>query len=437
MKNIDKAALYLGNDTNSSIVPKASLAIPDLGVDKRFADSGFKSFEIDGAYAQNSLALISYPAGRGRYVASYYNYASSGRSQKAGFTMFDETGVVDPSFGIDGSLTVQLDSSGYTVPRSMFIDAKGRLIAYAESVNLDGDFIQAVPYLMCMDEKGRLDNTFGDQGLLNLAKLLDSHFIPLNPEFERSHCSGAVFEPNGGCYLTCLLFSSDEWASLIVRLDANGVIDETFGARGGVIIRFDDELSQDKGLSQLVVHGARLVSVFVTPDESHWSLLRAFTLTGEPDLNYGVAGNVQLEGLIFRGCALHYDNSLRLLGFGYADSSEPRRAAASMWAVDEAGTITKRFELLIAPAAASEWEVATMAVDRIYCGGEIDESFPMLGCYRIGSGELDYSFAESGYGMPASTDASFAMPPELTSYGSLLVAGRWHGVATVFAVATS
>lgn len=431
MKDIEEKELYFGPGASSTSASEAPLPIPDLGLDKRFAESGVKSFEIDGVPAGNALTLIPYPAGKGSYVVSYYNYLNSGRSQKAGFTMFDEKGVVEQSFGTGGSLTIQLGSRGYTIPKSTFIDAEGRLITYALSASAEVD----VAYLICMDGAGRLDDTFGNKGLLNVDGLLASHFIPLNPEFERVSCKGAVFDPYGGCYLIAYLESEAKFASLIVRLDANGAIDEKFGTDGGVIIGNRDDLSYGRVLTELAVHGARLVGVFVSPGDSRWSVVRAFELTGDVDLSYGSAGKVELEGLIVRGCALHSDNSLRVLGYVMVD--DPRRGAATVWAIDEAGEITKRFESLHIPKVDSQWRVATMAGDRIYCGGSDLIAAPMLCCYRAESGELDYSFAEYGYGMPSHTRTTFSMPPTLTSRGSLLVACSRHGVAAVVAVATS
>ncbi|WP_157966805.1 hypothetical protein [Pseudomonas sichuanensis] len=435
MKNIEEKALYFGPGTNSTSASETGLPIPDLGLDKRFAESGVKSFEIDGVPAGNALTLIPYPAGKGSYVVSYYNYVVSGLSRKAGFTMFDEKGVVEQSFGTGGSLTIQLESRGYTVPRSTFIDAKGRLITYALSAWREGIYLKQVAYLICMDGAGRLDDAFGNQGLLNVDGLLASHFIPLNPEFEQAYCSGAVFDPYGGCYLIAFLYSKVKQASLIVRLDANGAIDKEFGNRGGVIVGNHDELSYGRMLIELVVHGARLVGVFASPGDAEWSVVRAFKLTGDVDLSYGSAGKVELEGFIARGCALHSDNSLGVLG--YVQAYDPRRGAATVWAIDEAGEITKRFTTLFVPKLDSQWDAATMAGDRIYCGGSDVYRSSMLGCYRAESGELDHSFAEYGYGMPSHTSTTFSMPPTLTSRGSLLVACNRNGVAAVVAVATS
>lgn len=435
MKNIEEEVLYFGTDTNSTNASETGLPIPDLGLDKRFAESGVKSFKIDGVPAGNALTLIPYPAGKGSYVVSYYNYIISGLSRKAGFTMFDEKGVVEQSFGTGGSLTIQLDSSGYTVPRSTFIDAKGRLITYALSAWLDGSLVQQVAYLICMDGAGTLDDTFGDQGVLNVDGLLASHFIPLNPEFERVSCTGAVLDPNGGCFLIGGLFSSVHRASLIVRLDADGAIDEKFGTHGGVIIRFDDELSYERVVSGLVVHGARIVGLFNSIFDERWPVFRAFELTGDADLSYGSAGKLELEGFLARGYALHSDNSLRVMG--KVQAYDPNRGAATVWAIDEAGKITKRFAELFVPKLSAEWRAATMAGDRIYCGGTDMSLSPMLGCYLVESGKLDKSFAKYEYGMPSATLTTFAMPPTLTSRGSLLVVGKWNGVAAVVAVATS
>ncbi|HEK1688112.1 TPA: hypothetical protein SMR42_004510 [Pseudomonas putida] len=414
-----------------------NLTLPDLPIDKAFSGVGYKLFEIDGAAAGNALTLTPYPrVNEQRYVASYYNYVRRG-TPGAGLTMFDEKGDIVKTFGKDGHHFILLSPGDATIPISSFVDVQGNLNIYAESIELVSPYMYQHSYLIRMNHEGVEDVSFGDNGRLNLDELVKRHFAPRYEEYDDAYCLRAFDNPKGGYYLTCHILhrNTNAFANMIVRLNADGTIDETFGAAGGALIPWQDEVSPYRFIQGLAVYGNRLVTLLVDSDDTIEGLLRAFTLDGKPDLDYGKEGTGVVRPDIFgRRIELFSDGTLGVVGFE-TTSEGPDRSI--MCTVDKFGVVTSGFEVLDYPSARTWWGSASLANRKIYCTGGVGRSPAMLGCYLADTKKLDTSFGGKGYGVLRGAVPSMDDSPVLLPTQSLLTVGRWAEQAAVFAVKTT
>jgi uncharacterized delta-60 repeat protein len=147
-------------------------------------------------------------------------------------------GQPDPSFGSQGIATTTVDGSRvpYSGAAGLGIDQFGRIMIAGTAANYAGNGTPGTPssygyWVVCFNHAGNLDPSF-NQGAVDFVDL------PASPEFAGNTARGVAVEADGQVVLGGI--NVDERGPLqndvnLVRLNADGTLDESFGERGLVV----------------------------------------------------------------------------------------------------------------------------------------------------------------------------------------------------------
>ncbi len=219
------------------------------------------------------------------------------------------TGELDPAFGEDGVVRVDLDESGDNA-RNIAVQADGKIVATGYSRN-DG---VVSPVLIRLSADGVLDDTFGEGGVA-------SH--PVLPGVAESYQFGF----QGDAYVLAGYgrgANADEKVDLIAyRFLADGSWDETFGTDG--VTRIDLAGEDDRGRNLVVLPDDRIVVVGSgkLDGENLDALVAVLDADGAPLGTFGDGGHALVDlggpGDAFFGATLASDGTVLVAGFAGAD----------------------------------------------------------------------------------------------------------------------
>jgi uncharacterized delta-60 repeat protein len=336
----------------------------DGSIDSGYANAGVRRF---GDAANGKLVLDMSALANGMLLVAGSSMTGTGASQSydAWIARLDAAVAIDPSFGTNGELLPGCAPRGRCYVQKLARQADGKLVAligaydppYANltlfldrylangapdaAFGNDGrivlpDSVQNVePYHLAIDAQGRfvvsgyidsptsapnegallrftaagaLDANFGDGGVLRRA------MSNLETDFRRFD-----IQPDGHIVVTGSMYdpkANVRYSAFVLRVDANGVPDATFGAGGvaaigygygngvrvqadGAIVYFGQGYSQQSGLYTAMA--MRLLS------------------DGKPDLSFGPGGSVQPYPVgrfsTLTGLALGADNRYTFSGY--------------------------------------------------------------------------------------------------------------------------
>lgn len=140
-------------------------------------------------------------------------------------------GKLDTSFGKQGVLVLTMLGPRYG--RQMLLDAQGRLLV----LGMTNDDVQIVR----LSGSGELDPTYGDAGIAHVS--LASKTKP-SSGFEATEARGMIFDASGGLVVTTMYGIEDSGgptknqATRLVHFDANGKLDASFGKDGFATVDF-------------------------------------------------------------------------------------------------------------------------------------------------------------------------------------------------------
>jgi len=193
-----------------------------------------------------------------------------GTSDSIFLVRHNENGTLDLSFGKDGISKLPLDAS----LSGMQISTDNKIIIIGTSYLNSPD----KPILIHCTSNGKLDSSFGDNGkvILNL----------IHPP------SGALFQPDG----KILLYNNKTYADFIImRLNDDGSMDNSFGSNGKVITDLGGNKTDDFLSKIALQNDAKIVAVGTTTvsatEGNDFALVR-YNSNGTLDSTFGNGGIV-------------------------------------------------------------------------------------------------------------------------------------------------
>jgi uncharacterized delta-60 repeat protein len=349
--------------------------------------------------------------------------------------------ALDPSFGDSGIVLLQpTPGSGVRLDRAYGIATQSDGAILLAGRTVDSGNLTFVPAVARLLPDGSWDEGFGDHGLFMLP--FGTASAPSGGLLDRIGvlADGSVIAI-GGTYRSPGGSSDFHSCTLLLKLDASGALDTTFGSGGTGSFCFDFALEQQSTTyfahpDDLQIGADDTIHISSITNLEHGAAAR-FNSSGVLDAGYGVDGVASLPaGAYGETLALQPDRRLLIVGQRNYGMAEPTLAAFRFLdngETDSGFGIAGEYDLMTqsSPAFMYVQSAATDRNDRLLVGLLQDPGFA-FGFARISSGgSADTTFNPSSQqpGMPGLAEISLR---DGTTGG--LVAARPVGDGHVFGV---
>jgi uncharacterized delta-60 repeat protein len=430
-----------GSRASAATGPFADALIPQAesqgALDTTFGDGGKVAVEVSPNGSSSSAVAIQ-PDGKLVAVGSAdYN----ARSDFA-VVRFNADGTLDSSFGPGGIVTTDFFGNS-DAARAVAVQADGRIVAAGTALKsntiLSADFA-----LVRYNSDGSLDTTFGSGGKVTTDASGNADIV-----------ASLVILPDGRLLVGGTTFkeSTDSNDFELVRYNANGILDETFGAGGKVVtdfFGFPDDLTAIALQSDGKILAAGTTARDAEEELQDFALVR-YNSEGSIDQSFGTAGKVATDfsGHSSLANAMALDGSGKIILAGTAStgvSGNPADFALARYNSD--GSLDTSFGAggkVTTDFAGNEEGASCVALQgdgKILAGGNRTTSFDgntrdfALVRYN-NDGTLDGTFGSSG---KTTTDfaglGDFANAMALQSDGKVILAGSsYHSTESSTSVA--
>src|SRR5213593_408962 len=254
----------------ATLIAAAAASAAPGSLDSTFGAGG-KTTTSFGTGSADVYALVLQPDGK--LVA-----AGSDVSQSAfALVRYNANGSLDPTFGMSGtaSTPIGIDTSGAS---ALVLQSDGKLVAAGNAWkdSVDADFA-VVRY----NTNGSLDATFGAGGKVTTSIGSDE-----------DDAYALALQPDGKLVAAGVTLNGFRWDFALVRYNANGSLDTTFGTGGTVITSMGTD---GTGASALVLQpDGKLVAAGTTTNDGSaydFTLVR-YNANGSLDATFGTGGKV-------------------------------------------------------------------------------------------------------------------------------------------------
>jgi uncharacterized delta-60 repeat protein len=217
---------------------------------------------------------------------------------------FNANGTLDTSFDADGKVTTDMVTDEQEEALGVAIQADGKIVVVGYT-GTPGSGGPANFALARYNADGSLDGTFGSGGKVVSGVLGNAYAVAVQPD-GRIVVAGEVSIANG----------ADFSNFAVARYNANGTLDAGFGSAGQLTTDFGGGTNTARNIV-LQANGAIIVSgepfgTFAGSD--HTDIVR-YDANGNPDPSFGTGGKVTLNGArVGEGLALQNDGKLVLAG---------------------------------------------------------------------------------------------------------------------------
>lgn len=185
-----------------------------------FANGGILISDISGGQGSYSSTLALQNDGKLVVAGGYI-----GDDFKGGFVArYDDTGVLDNSFGSNGVVTYRTSNSSTDYFTDVSIQNDGKVVLTGTSADKLNNMttMLLVRYL----SNGTLDTTFAAGGVINAC-----------PNYEQNNCSGlsVTVKANGNLLVGGQLISEDSTLPLLYQFDTTGTLLTSYGSNGSKV----------------------------------------------------------------------------------------------------------------------------------------------------------------------------------------------------------
>ena len=265
-----------------------------LQYDETFGRNGKLLIDMGGRKT-HSVSSIVQMRNSLRYLATYYEGLTPGNpdpyTNNAGLVCFDSDGKVDTSFGTrgDGTVEVRFGTTHYSLLQQIIELENGQLLVGGRHRRFAEAEVDDFENMMMsrLESDGRLDKSFGNDGVLNLTALTEKTIWVV----------GTVVLPDGKIILAASIRGVAETRSLLIRLTANGQLDESFADRG--ILEFQRSAAKGTRLYGLKLNamGTHLFTYGYYPVPAGYAVgfMARLNTNGNLDPGFGQDGFVDLE----------------------------------------------------------------------------------------------------------------------------------------------
>lgn len=208
-------------------------------------------------------------------------------------TLSAQFGLLDPSFGSGGVVTMDINNSN-DVMKSIVVQADGKIIVAGYSSNVSSDRF----CLVRLNADGSKDYSFGANGVV----LTDFPYT--------SVVSDIALQSDGKIVAAGHTWNGTENAFAIARHHSDGALDISFGNAGKVVADFPGKNAVARAL-KIQNDGKIILAGQVYTLNNDWDEFAIARLNndGSPDLTFGINGRVTTS---FAAATQNWANSLAL-----------------------------------------------------------------------------------------------------------------------------
>ena len=254
----------------ATLIAAAAASAAPGSLDSTFGAGG-KTTTSFGTGSADIYALVLQPDGK--MVAAGWD----GSQSAFALVRYNANGSLDPTFGTSGtaSTPIGIDTSGAS---ALVLQSDGKLVAAGNAWkdSVDADFA-VVRY----NTNGSLDATFGAGGKVTTSIGSDE-----------DDAYALALQPDGKLVAAGVTLNGFRWDFALVRYNANGSLDTTFGTGGTVITSIGTD---GTGASALVLQpDGKLVAAGTTTNDGSaydFTLVR-YNANGSLDATFGTGGKV-------------------------------------------------------------------------------------------------------------------------------------------------
>lgn len=225
--------------------------------------------------------------------------SSSGVSQSLRAVRYESDGQIDTGFGSSGSVLLSTTTS---VGRAVVIQPDGKILVAGSAIGVvDNDMMVAR-----LNSDGTFDTSFGTNGIMIFDIGNDDNL-----------CESMVLQSDGKIVLGGSAFNGSDADMLIIRLNADGTLDTSFGTAGSVFI--DANNADNSGESiQLQTDGKIVLAGTQFINGSGDYMVTRVNANGTMDASFGSNGVVITDVLLGNneasGCAIQADGKIIVHG---------------------------------------------------------------------------------------------------------------------------
>ena len=205
----------------------------------------------------------------------------------SGFVLnrYNSDGTIDNSFGIGGTVTTQVGGNN-SGARKIVLQPDGKIVVFGFTYQTIDPYRGSLAVAR-YNADGLLDGSFGASGILITSIEVFTFFELIHTETKVEFFGDALIQPDGK-----LLVGVSNYYVSIVRLNSNGTFDNTFGSNGVVstgIAGYEDAPSgialQTDG--KIVING---LAAFL--GDIYFTAVLRFNANGTPDNTFGTGGKI-------------------------------------------------------------------------------------------------------------------------------------------------
>lgn len=240
-----------------------SLFRPDGSLDTLFGKKGIVRTPFGNGF--DGILAIAFD-GDGRFVVG--GGTNNSGSSRWAIARYMNNGVLDSSFASDGFYITTYPFTGQVTDLQILSD--GKIVASGMATHLGG-----VGLLRLLPD-GDLDSTFGNAGI-----------IDTDPKV-MLEAGNMVLQPDGKILLSGYTYTIHR-PNVMIRLQANGSFDSSFGNDGVINNNWSDDI--DGGAAVLLQADGKIIQVVnIKPKGVNYILLERYFPNGTIDSSFGLAG---------------------------------------------------------------------------------------------------------------------------------------------------
>lgn len=272
----------------------------DGSLDSTFGTNGlvttnFVRFGVDG---NDSIAALAIQEDNKIVAAG----TTANPSSDFAVARYNEDGTLDKNFGTDGRVITNLPSNSFDLAFDVLIQSDGKVVVGGNGGNAT---------LVRYESDGTLDSTFGVGGITTVFQLT-----------ELTNANAVAIQEDGKILLGG---SVDRDDYLLVRFDANGVVDPTFGELGLGLVQTDFGSETEEIESLVIQDDGKIVAAGIgglQATDRQFAALR-YNSNGSLDDSFGTGGLATADlGAIalVRDVALDNDGNILVAGSALGSS---------------------------------------------------------------------------------------------------------------------
>lgn len=243
-------------------------------LDNSFSGDGITTFDLGGGVRGRSVAIL--PDGK------ILTAGTHGGSSNQDFLMakFNSDGTVDMTFGTNGRVETDFASSN-DITRKIHITPDGKIVLTGLVISTAGDRDFAVAQY---NADGTPDVTFNGNGRATFDIVNDD-----------DRCNSSTLQPDGKLLLIGKVTVVGNTDFAILRCQANGTLDNSFGTNGTVLTDFGT--TGDYGFSVALQSNGKIIAVGITDLSSSAPMLGVvrYNTDGTLDNTFGTAGKASIS----------------------------------------------------------------------------------------------------------------------------------------------